>query len=115
MRRRASRELPNPELPDRQRALVVSLNADDAGSCQAEIGVAREFARGDPGFPVRAPQLVLDDLPAIEPMLDMRAVDDQSTPIPLIEWQDDSGRNAIERIRGRGGGGTLEAVVTIRV
>ena len=69
---------------------------------QTIMGVGREFAGGDLGLPVGALQLVVDDLAAVEPVLDVGALDEDARLVPVIERQHHSGGRTVERVGGRG-------------
>ena len=57
---------------------MVALNADVALFGAAVVRPARELARRDLCLPVRAPELVLEQLLAVEPVLDVRAAQDDA-------------------------------------
>src|ERR1700689_905686 len=90
-------QLPDADVAQRQGSAVIALDADIAFSCEPVVRVFREFARRDFRFPVIIPELVFEDLLAVEPVLDMRALRDDTRLIPPPERFDDS--------RGRTGQG----------
>src|SRR5690606_25312291 len=79
----------------------------------AVVGIIHPLAVGDICLPLLAPELVLDDLGAVEPVLDMRAVDQDTSLVPF------AGRPC-DVLCGRAhnvvpGGRSDEAVLSIRV
>src|SRR5258708_38733062 len=74
---------------------MVALNADEASFCQAVVGIFRELARRDLGLPVGTAKVVFDHLLAVQPMLDVIAVDDDARLVPLAEGLDDAGGGAL--------------------
>src|ERR1700720_791084 len=110
-----SRQLAYTDAANRQRSGVIALQPDQARHRHAVIGVCRELARGDPFLPVRALKLVFDDFAAIEPMLDMSALYNESRLVPVIKGQHHTGRRTIERVRGPSGREAALAVRRIRI
>ena len=76
----------------------------------AELGPRLELGRRDFGFPVGAPQLVVDDLDAIEPMLDVRTPGDDARGVPLADRFQVSCRRRVDAV-GRSRTGEARLVV----
>src|SRR4029077_3742145 len=110
-----SRQLPNPDVADRERPGMIALQAYQARRRQAVVRVLREFARGNPALPVGTLELIVDDFAAIEPMLYVIASYDEARLVPMIERQHDPGRCAVERVRSRGGREATAAVVRVLI
>src|SRR6266478_3422607 len=91
---RVSRQLAYTDAANRQGSGVIALQPDQARRRHTVIGVCRELARGDPCLPVRALKRVFDDFAAIEPMLDMSALYNESRLVPVIERQHHTDRCA---------------------
>src|SRR5258708_2110938 len=70
------------------------------GAAVVRTGV--ELAGGHLGFPVRAPELVLDDLPAVEPVLDVRSFGDDARLVPLAHRLHGVGGRRIQLVRRAG-------------
>src|SRR2546429_5741196 len=68
-----SRQPPDLDVPERHRVLVF-LQADVALGIAAVTRVRGELARLYLGLPIRAAQLILDHLHAVEPVLDVIAI-----------------------------------------
>src|ERR1700733_2273738 len=94
---------------------MIALQPDEPAGCEPVVGVRGELARGDARLPVRALELVLDDLAAIQPVLDMVALHEQARFVPMIERVHDTGGRRIQREVGAGGRETALAVLGIRV
>src|SRR3982074_1459184 len=109
------RELTYTDFANRQSSGVIALQPDQAGRRQAVVGVSRKFARATPALPVSALELIFDDFAAIEPMLYMGALDNESCLVPMIERPHDTGRGAVDRVGARGGREAAAAVRRIRV
>src|SRR6185437_14890646 len=80
---------------------MVALDADVAAVCHAVLRPILELARRDAGIPIRTPELVLDDFLAVEPVLHMRAVDDDARRVPFVGGRYLPARYGIERVVGR--------------
>src|SRR5712691_13227238 len=61
-----------------------------------EAGMRLELAARDFGIPIRAAQLVLEQLEAVQPVLDVVAVDDEPRRVPFAAGVDVAGRGRIE-------------------
>src|ERR1700693_3665869 len=96
-----SRQLAYTDAANRQSSRVIALQPDQSRRRRAVIGVCRELARGNPFLPVRALKLVFDDFAAIEPVLNMSALDDESRLVPVIERPPPTSRCDVERRGGR--------------
>src|ERR1700679_3563728 len=79
---------------------MIALNADVAFLGQSVVGLLRELARRDLGLPVGTAQVVFDDFLAVQPMLDVIAVDDDARLVPLAEWLDHAGGRPVQGVRG---------------
>src|SRR6267378_2496770 len=110
-----SRELAYTDAADRQGSRVIALQPDQARGRQAVIGVGGKFARSYPALPVSVLELIFDDFVAIEPVLYMSALYNEARLVPMIERQHHTGRCAVERVGGRGGGEAALAVRHIRI
>ena len=72
---------------------MVALDADIAPRHASVVRPHVKLAGAHLCFPVRAPELVFEQLLAVEPMLDVRTVGDDARRVPLTSWLDDaSGR-----------------------
>src|SRR6187549_2327166 len=90
---------------------MVALDGEVTLRGKPEVRELPELARRDLRLPVRARKLIFDDLPAVEPVLDVRAVDDDACLVPLAVWLDDScGR----RVQPEVGGGRGQPVLAVR-
>src|SRR5215475_14550105 len=70
-------QLADADVADCQRAGVIALNTDEPRRRQPVVRVLGELARRDTLLPVLAPELVLDDLHPVQPVLDVIALDDE--------------------------------------
>src|SRR6476661_1006445 len=61
------RQRANPDIPEREHAGVIALQADVPALGAAELRPRVELRRCDLGFPVGAPQLALDDFDVVQP------------------------------------------------
>src|SRR2546426_3649554 len=71
----------NPDVAESDPVAMI-LQADVAAHRASVARVVLELARFHPLFPVVAPQLVLDDLHAVQPMLDVAAFDEDARLVP---------------------------------
>src|SRR2546426_8534636 len=71
----------NPDVAEGDPVAMI-LQADVAAHRASVARVVLELARFHPLFPVVAPQLVLDDLHAVQPMLDVAAFDEDARLVP---------------------------------
>src|SRR5690606_31905153 len=85
--------------------VAVVLQADHALAVRAEAGLLGEFAGGHARVPVVAALLVLGDLDAVEPVLDVRAVGDDADLVPLTGRARDVLGGGVKRVDGAGGVG----------
>src|ERR1019366_9248294 len=94
---------------------MIALDADEAALRQSIVGVCRKFARRDLGFPIGAAQLVSHHFSTIQPMLDMRAVDEDARRVPLAEWSCYASRRSVQTVRRRRGGQWAAAIGRVDV
>src|SRR5205823_3361517 len=66
--------------------------------------------RLDPLRPIGAAELVLDDLGAVEPVLDVIAVDDEARGVPFTGPLHDPRGGRVHRVVGAGGGEPRAAI-----
>ena len=81
---------------------MIALERDVSFLRASVVGVVRELARLDLRLPVGTPERVLEQLEVVQPVLDVRAVDDDSRLVPLADRLQVSGRGGIQRVRGAG-------------
>src|SRR5882672_7862351 len=74
-----------------------------------------ELAGGDLRLPVGAPELVVDNLLPVQPMLDVRTLDDDPRRVPFAERLDDASGRLVERVCGGRGSQTFLPVRRIRI
>src|SRR5258708_17640551 len=94
---------------------MIALNADESSFCQAIVGILRELARRDLGLPVGTAEVVFDDFLAVQPMLDVIAVDDDPRLVPLAERLDHAGGGTVQGVGGRRGGEPAAAIARVGV
>src|ERR1700733_7099902 len=78
---------------------MIALNADVAFLGQSVVGVLRELARRDLGLPVGTAEVIFDDFLAVQPMLDMIAIDDDARLVPLAKRLDHACGRTIQAVR----------------
>src|ERR1700677_1623754 len=78
---------------------MIALNADVAFLGQSVVGVLRELARRDLGLPVGTAEVIFDDFLAVQPMLDMVAIDDDARLVPLAKRLDHACGRTIQAVR----------------
>src|SRR5437773_12421613 len=71
------------------------LETDVAGGVTPVMRVTGELARLDFRRPVGTPELVLDHLHAVQPVLDVFPLHHEAHLVPLARWLDDAGRRGI--------------------
>ena len=98
-----------------ERAGMIALDTDVASPGEPVVRVCRELARRYFRFPVRAPQLVGHDFLAVQPVLDVRIIDDDARRVPLVEWPDDTGGWRVEGVRRGGGAEPIAAIGRVGV
>src|SRR5262249_40360045 len=76
-------QLADADVAKCERPLVIALQRDVALLRAAVVRVVDELARLDLGFPVRAPQLVLEQLEVVQPVLDVRAAREDARLVPV--------------------------------
>src|SRR5215469_958943 len=103
-------QLANAHVADGERPRVIALDADQAAGGHAVVRVGGEFAGRDLVLPVSALQLVVDDLVAVEPVLDMVAVQDDARFVPVVVRVRHAGRHTVE---GEGGPGSREGALAV--
>ena len=81
-----SRDFSDASIAKGQRAGVVALQRDVSALGAAEIRIHRELAGLDFRFPIGAPELVLEQLETVQPVLDVRACGDNARCVPLAYW-----------------------------
>src|SRR5450756_945510 len=86
-----SRKLPDPNIPDGQGSVMITLNRDVALRGGPVFRIRHELARLDFRLPIRASELVLEELLPVQPVLDGVALDDDQRRVPLIGGLHDSG------------------------
>src|SRR6185295_8822790 len=108
--RRGLRQRPDADVAKPEHAGVIALQPDVAAPGASELRPRVELRRLDLGFPVAAPQLVLDHFDVVEPVLDVRAVDDDARLVPLADRLQMPRRRRIQAV-GRGRAGEARLVV----
>src|SRR6266851_2406301 len=76
------------------------LEADVAGGITPVVRVTGKLARLDLRRPIGTPELVLDHLHAVQPVLDVLSLHDETHLVPLARRLDDAGRRGIHVVRG---------------
>src|SRR5260370_16254427 len=76
-------DLPDANVPESERALVIALEREVSAFGAAEVRPVLELAGLDPCFPVRAPELVLEELDAVQPVLDVGPARDDARRVPV--------------------------------
>src|SRR5262249_31618075 len=92
----------NPDVAKREHAGGVSLHADVAALGAAEFRPRVELRRCHFRFPVWAPELVLDHLDVVQPVLDVRAVGDDPRFVPIADRFEMTGGRRIKAVIGAG-------------
>src|SRR4051794_34010702 len=108
-------KLANPDIAERERALMIALQADVADLGPAELRPCLELGRRHLRFPIRTPQFVLDGLEAVEPMFDVRSFGDDPREIPVANRFQVAGGRRVQAISGGGTGQTCFVVGGFRV
>src|SRR5262245_45893240 len=103
------------DMPQCQFARVVALDAERARGREPEVREFPELARRDLRLPVRAAELVLDDFLPVEPVLDVRAVDDDAGRVPFAVRLDDARRRGVQPEVGCGRTEPVAAVRRVRI
>src|SRR5881397_821413 len=80
--------------------VAMVLETDVAGGVTPVVRVTGELARLDLGAPVGAAELVLDDLHAVQPVLDVLSLHHEAHLVPLARRLHDAGRRGIHVVRG---------------
>src|SRR5579864_8026721 len=93
----------DPDVADRERAGVIALDSDEAARREPIVRVLGKLARSDALLPVLAPEVVLDHLHAVQPVLDMIASHHEACPVPLIERFGDARGHPVEGVIRPGG------------
>src|SRR4029077_8406774 len=102
--RRSSGPLADADAANRERSGMIALQPDQTGGRETVIRVGGKLAGSHAAFPFGALELVFDHLGAVEPVLDVVALDHEARLVPVIERQHHPGRCAIEPVGGPGGG-----------
>src|SRR5262245_36424312 len=71
----------DPDVPKGDRAVVI-LQADVPAPRASVAGIPLELALAHAALPIVAPQLVVDNFDAVQPMFDVRAASDDSCVVP---------------------------------
>ena len=79
---------------------MVALDPEVPAFRAAEVGIGRELARFHLGFPVRAPELVFEQLEAVQPVFDVCAAGDNPGRVELADRLQVAGRRRINRVCG---------------
>src|SRR5215469_12891843 len=79
-----SAQLADADVADLERSGVIALDTDQAARGEPIVRVPGELARRHPLLPVVAPEIVLDDLDTVQPVLDVIAADDEACLVPVI-------------------------------
>src|SRR5579883_2679287 len=111
----AGLERPDPDVPDGERSAVVALDTDVPPGCPAVVGPGGELAGLDPAEPVGAAEVVREQPPAVEPMLDVGAVHDDACRVPLTRTLHDPRRRRVQPVVRSGGGQAALAVRRVGV
>src|SRR5438093_12921011 len=93
----SSSYLANAHVADREHAIVVPLNANVAAPRPPVVPIRGKLARLDLRFPIGTPQLVLEQLLSVEPMLDVRASRHDPGRVPFARRLHDSRGRGIQR------------------
>src|SRR5882672_584353 len=116
--RHGCRRLPqftDANVAKRERALVIALHRDVSALRAAIVGPFVELARLDLGFPVGTSELVLEQLDAVQPVLDVSAVGDDARRVPLADGFQMTGGRRVQRVRGAGARQSRFVVGALRV
>src|SRR6185503_18467602 len=95
-------EFSNANVSDGQLSGVVALQGNMSLLRASVFRPNTELARLDFGLPIRTPQLVLEELEAVQPMLDVRALGDDASGIPLANGLEVTVGRHVQLIRGTG-------------
>src|SRR5665647_1477412 len=76
-------QLTNPDRSERKRSSVITLHREMSSLEPPVLRPRAELARRDFRLPIRAPELVLEQLEPIEPVLHVRTARDDTRCIPL--------------------------------
>src|SRR5215211_6819934 len=93
---------PDLDVSEREHAVVVALDGEVAGLGPPVVGPVVELAGLHLRLPIRAPQFVLHDLLAVEPVLDVGAARDDARRVPLANGLQEACRRGVQPI-GSGG------------
>src|SRR2546425_2078959 len=96
-----SRQHPDLDVAEGHAELML-LQADVPLGVTTVARVRGELARFHLGLPIRAPELVLDDLHPVEPMLDVFPIHHEAYLVPLTRGLHDPGRRGIDAVGGPG-------------
>src|SRR5215472_19218155 len=78
---------------------MVPLQTDMTLLRAAVLGPLRELACLHARLPIGAPELVLEKLETVQPMLDVRALGDDACPVPVADRLQVPGRRRIDLVR----------------
>src|SRR5262245_44259510 len=78
-------EVADPDISKRERTFVIALQPDVASLRAAELRPVFELGGLHLRFPIQTPELVLDDLDVVQPVLDVRALGNDARLVPLSD------------------------------
>src|ERR1017187_386051 len=90
--------LADPDIAERQRTVVVALDADVPSARPAIIRPGGELAQLDLRLPIRTAQLVFEQLRPVEPVLDVGSSHDDPRRVPFVRGLDGSRRGRIQAV-----------------
>src|SRR5260370_24153074 len=97
-------DLAHADVAESESPAVIALQPDMPFLRASEIGISGDLARLHFGFPIGTPELVLEQLHPVQPVLDVRTFRDDPRSVPLTDGLQMASRRRIERVGSAGAG-----------